>query len=159
MNQDKAFQPLRSSPKHILLVVEDSEQDYEMLLRSIKKSDIPCQVNHCETGEEAIDYLTNQGEFDDREKYPQPSFILLDLNLPGFDGKDILKKIKNHPVLKCIPTIIFTTSSNPRDIQGCYRNGANAYVIKPMDVPKLQECVTLLLKHWLKINITNVDNI
>lgn len=153
-NQEEKFKQLHSELPSVLLVVEDSEEDYEMLRRAVKKTGLKCSLNHCETGEEALDYLTNQGEEQDSENFSPPSLILLDLNLPGTDGRDILKEIKLDPVLKMIPVVIFSSSSNIKDIEACYDNGANAYVIKPMDVALLQEYIQLLLLHWLKVNVT-----
>ena len=146
LTNQKNFKPLHADLKDVLVVVEDSEQDYEMLLRAVKKTDIECAIHHCETGEEALDYLANDGKY--------PSLILLDLNLPGTDGRDILKTIKMNPALKSIPVVIFSTSSNLKDIEVCYENGANSYVVKPMDVSRLQECIQILLLHWLKVNVT-----
>jgi CheY-like chemotaxis protein len=152
LNNSEKLKPLCSERQKILLVVEDSEEDYEMLLRAVKKTAIECEVDYCETGEEALDYLRNQGEDQNREKFQMPSLILLDLNLPGTDGRDILKDIKIDPVLKFIPVVIFSTSSNRKDIEACYENGANAYVTKPMNISLLQEYIQTLLLHWLKVN-------
>lgn len=152
-NQEN-FKPLHSDLPSILMVVEDSEQDYEMLLRAVKKTQIECELHRCETGEEALEFLKYQGEDRDRKKFTKPSLIILDLNLPGTDGREILRTIKQDPVLKYIPVAIFSTSSNLKDIHACYENGANGYVVKPMDVALLQEYIQILLLHWLKINVT-----
>ncbi len=153
-DKNELFKPLYQEKQTILLIIEDSEEDYEMFMRGVKKSGIDCQIFHCETGDEGLDFLTNQGEYDDKEKYYLPSLILLDLNLPGTDGKIILKKIKKNPNLSVIPVVIFTTSSNPKDIAECYENAANGYVIKPMNIKNLQESIEILLKHWLTVNIS-----
>lgn len=154
LDKNELFKPLYQEKQNILLIIEDSEQDYEMFMRGVKKSAIDCNVFHCETGDEGFDFLTNQGEYDDKEKYYLPTLILLDLNLPGTDGKTILKKIKKNRSLSFIPIVIFSTSSNPKDIAECYENGANGYVIKPMNIKKLQEYIEILLKHWLKVNVS-----
>lgn len=148
------FQPLHSSPQSIVLLVEDSEHDYEIFFREVKKVNIDCDIHHCETGEEVLDYLNNQGEYQDLAKFRKPSLILLDLNLPGTDGRQVLKTIKSDSLLKLIPIIIFSSSSNHKDIEFCYEQGVNAYVIKPMNIPLFQECVNVLLLHWLKFNVS-----
>lgn len=72
--------------------------------------------------------------------------------MPGTDGKTVLAKIKSAPRLKVIPVVIFSTSSNPKDLKECYLKGSNGYVIKPMDIQKLQNCIRLLLEYWLLNN-------
>lgn len=144
------FKPLHSQIPSAVFVVEDNEQDYEIFMRVVKKNNIKCIIHHFETGEEILKILDNR----DLEKYPKLSVILLDLNLPGTDGKIILQKIKSDPLFKFIPVVIFSSSSNVQDIEDCYNKGANAYIIKPMDVSLLQEYIQVMLSHWLKINIT-----
>lgn len=143
------FKPLYSEIPKNLLVVEDSEQDYEMFIRVVKKNNIKCNINHYETGEEALNFLKNS----DQKKYVYPSLILLDLNLPGINGKKVLEKIKSDPHFKLIPVVIFSSSSNSKDIEDCYNKGANAYVIKPMNVSLLEEYIKTMLSHWLRVNI------
>ena len=138
--------------KNLLLVVEDSEEDFEMFLRGVKKSSISCNLYHCETGKEALDFLLNELDDKNEQFLSQLSFILLDLNLPGTDGRVVLEKIKTHPQLKSIPVVIFSTSSNPKDIETCYHKGANAYITKPMDIRKLQQYIEIIIQHWLTIN-------
>lgn len=144
----------KKNQSNTLLFVEDSEEDYEIFLRAIKKTDIEFEFNHCETGEDALSFLRNQKNYADSEKFKKPCLVLLDLNLPGIDGKKVLEKIKSDPHLKLIPVVIFSTSSNPRDVEDCYIKGANAYVIKPMNFSLLQQCIQTLLSHWLDFNVT-----
>ena len=153
MFNEEVFQPLHSSPKSVLLAIEDSEQDYEMIRRAVQKSSVSCDLHHCETGEEALQFLRYQGIHQNRQQLGQPALILLDLNLPGTDGREILSQIKQDPQLKQIPVVIFSTSSSPKDIAECYQRGANAYVIKPMDIALFRESINLLMLHWLKVNI------
>lgn len=144
------FKPLHTPLPTNLLLVEDSEQDYEMFIRVVNKNSIKCLIHHSETGEEALKFLQNQNQ----EKLPNLSLILLDLNLPGIDGKTVLQKIKSNPLLKLIPVVIFSSSSNSKDIEDCYQKGANAYVIKPMNVVLLQEYIQTILSHWLNVNVS-----
>lgn len=143
-----------SHSKNIVLIIEDSEEDYEMFLRAKRKSIIKSDLIHYETGEEGLEYLSKVHEIG------IPNLIILDLNLPGIDGRDVLKIIKNDPSFQFIPVIIFSTSSNKQDISDCYSYGANSYLIKPMDVIRLEEDIISLLHYWLNINICkNTHNI
>ncbi|BAQ66563.1 response regulator [Geminocystis sp. NIES-3709] len=142
------FKPLHSELPHRLLVIEDSEEDYEMFMRVVNKNSIKCLIHHSETGEEALKFLQNSN----KEKFPNPSLILLDLNLPGINGKKVLQKIKSDPFFNLIPVVIFSSSSHSKDIEDCYSKGANAYVIKPMNVILLEEYIKTILSHWLNVN-------
>lgn len=143
--------PLPVKSDNILLVVEDSEEDYEILVRIVNKTLINCQIYRCETGEEALYYL--QKTYGNLPYYKRPFLILLDLNLPGTDGKAVLEHIKTDTHLKIIPVVIFSTSSNPKDVTDCYQRGANSYAIKSMDFKRLQDSLRLLLFYWNQINI------
>jgi CheY-like chemotaxis protein len=79
--------------------------------------------------------------------------ILLDLNLPGTDGREVLRRIKQDDHLKTIPVIILTTSNNPKDIKACYQHGVNSYVIKPMDFKVLKHSIQTLLSYWFEITM------
>jgi CheY-like chemotaxis protein len=76
---------------------------------------------------------------------------MLDLNLPGTDGLEVLAQIKQDEQLKMIPVVVFTTSSNPKDIESCYNYGANGYMIKPIDVIKLEESIRNFINYWFKV--------
>jgi CheY-like chemotaxis protein len=76
--------------------------------------------------------------------------IVLDLNLPGTDGREVLAELKQDKNLKTIPVVIFTTSSNPKDVEGCYQYGVNGYLIKPMDTQRLRQLVQIFLDYWFE---------
>jgi len=116
-----------------ILIVEDSQPDFESILRAFKKLGMKNPVYHCASGEKALDYLYRRKEFSDPETSPRPSVILLDLNLPGTDGREVLKEVKSDPNLKSIPIVVLTTSTSEKDIQECYQSGANSYMTKPAD--------------------------
>jgi CheY-like chemotaxis protein len=136
-----------------ILIVEDSPEDYETTLRAFKKSGLANPVFRCEDGDEALDYLFRRGEYQDMEKSPRPGIILLDLNLPGTDGREVLREIKKDGTLKNIPVIILTTSTNEQDIEGCYDAGASSYLSKPVDLNGFMESIQRLTDYWFEIVI------
>ncbi|MEB3216424.1 MAG: response regulator [Nostocales cyanobacterium 94392] len=131
-----------------LLVVEDSDEDFEAFRRFIQKSAISNPVYRCIDGEDALDFLYRQGNYQNFAQAPRPSIILLDLNLPGTDGREVLEQIKQDEVLKTIPIVVYTTSSNPRDIETCYRFGVNSYILKPMNITKAKAVMQSIVNYW-----------
>lgn len=134
-----------------LLIVEDSNEDFSTLLRVLRKLSFDRPIQRVESGDEALDFLFRQGEYIDAKKSPQPSLVLLDLNLPGTDGREVLFQIKSDETLRMIPIVVFTTSSNPKDIEVCYRFGVNSYMLKPMDTQALYHTVQAFLVHWYEV--------
>ncbi|MEL6456840.1 MAG: response regulator [Cyanobacteria bacterium J06641_2] len=141
-----------------LLVVEDSDEDFEAFGRFIRKSQISNPIYRCIDGEDALDFLYRQGDYEDDKQAPRPSIILLDLNLPGTDGREVLEQIKQDERLKTIPVIVFTTSSNPKDIETCYRFGVNSYILKPMNVQKSKDVMQSIVDYWLSIVVLPEEN-
>lgn len=136
------------NPELPILVVEDSAADFQTMKRLFKKAEILNPVEHCETGQQAIDFL-NKIKSGNGEA-TRPGLILLDLNLPGISGREILKQVKTAESLKSIPVIIFTTSDSERDINECYLQGANSYVTKPVDLDKFREVIDTIKSYWLQ---------
>lgn len=130
-----------------LLIVEDSDEDFEAFGRIIRKSGVTHPIYRCNDGDEALDFLYGTGEYGDIQA-PRPAIIVLDLNLPGTDGREVLAQIKQDEELKTIPVVVFTTSSNPKDIDICYQSGVNSYIIKPIDVTKLRKTIEILIDYW-----------
>lgn len=135
-----------------VLIVEDNDEDFEAFRRGWRKSGAANPLYRCESGDEALDFLFHRGDYTDKVLYPRPYLVLLDLNLPGTDGRDVLTEIKADPELKSIPVVVFTTSANPKDLDTCYKNGANSYIIKPIDVKRLMNTVKTLSQYWFDIN-------
>ena len=135
----------------IILVVEDSEEDFYTTKRALKKSGLANKINHCKDGQEAIDYLLHKNKYASKEVYPNPNLILLDLNLPKANGKQVLEVIKSNAQLKTIPVVILTTSDDENDIQQCYLNGANSYIQKPVDLDKFMTSIQKLKDYWFEI--------
>ncbi|KAB8334123.1 response regulator [Scytonema tolypothrichoides VB-61278] len=134
-----------------LLVVEDSDEDFEAFQRIVRKSSVYPSIYRCVDGEDALNYLLQVGDYANHTSASRPAMILLDLNLPGMDGRDVLMQIKQDATLKMIPVIIFTTSSNPKDIDVCYEHGVNGYIVKPIDLSKLKETIEVFIQYWFEI--------
>lgn len=139
--------------EHNLLIVEDSDEDFEVLTRILKKLSFCSPLHRCCDGDDALDYLYRQGIYKNNSTYSLPSLILLDLNLPGTDGKEVLDEIKQHSHLKSIPIVVFTTSSNPNDIKTCYQRGANTYILKPMNLTEMKTKIEHFLDYWFTVSI------
>lgn len=133
-----------------LLIIEDSDEDFAALSRMISKAQITNPVYRCEDGEEALEFLYREGEYADESLSPRPSLIVLDLNLPGTDGREVLAELRQDEDLQMIPVVIFSTSSNPKDIDACYRYGVSGYLVKPMDVQRLNQLVQTFLEYWFQ---------
>jgi len=135
-----------------LLVVEDSNEDFKMLQRLMRRMAVQNPIYRCTNGDEVLDFLNQEESSENPNTIQKPSVILLDLNLPGIDGRDILERLKQDISFKKIPIVVFTTSSNPKDIEFCYQKGANGYLVKPMDAQELQKTVQAFVDYWLERN-------
>lgn len=140
----------RTSSSQPILLVDDSLDDYEATVRALRRSGVANAIEHCTDGKQALDYLYRRGNYGDATA---PGVILLDLNLPGIDGREVLVTIKGDAALKKIPVIVLTTSSDERDVEACYRDGANSYVQKPVDLAGFMKAVQKLKDYWFEIVI------
>ncbi|HYF65534.1 MAG TPA: response regulator [Herpetosiphonaceae bacterium] len=136
--------PRSSQPT--LLLVEDSDEDYETALRTFKKLGRPLTIWRCADGDDALDLLYRRGAHANRTD--QPSLILLDLNLPATDGREVLSLIKHDAALKSIPVVILTTSANAQDVAACYANGASGYLLKPVDLEHFAQVLKDVYDYW-----------
>lgn len=137
----------------VILIVEDSDEDFYSTKRAFNKAGLANNIFRCCDGEEALDYLFHREKFADSKLFPRPNIILLDLNLPKMDGREVLTIIKQAHELKAIPIIVLTTSSDDRDIEKCYEYGANSYVQKPVDIDGFMKAIARLKQYWLEIAI------
>lgn len=135
-------------PSDYILVVEDSEADFFRIERAIKKSIIQNPLIHIDHGDDARDYLLRTGKHADDPSVVTPSLILLDINLPGMNGIEILKIIKKTDGVKRIPVIVMTTSQEEKDIEECYDYGANSYIVKPFSNKGFLEAMDRIGKYW-----------
>ena len=141
-----------------ILLIEDEEAHAELTRRAIRKTGNANRIDVACDGEQALDYLFNREKYADKSAYPHPGLILLDIKLPGIDGIDVLKKIKQDSVLKSIPVIMLTTSEREEDIKACYRHHANSYLTKPVGFKKFEAKVTQIGFYWLFLNKPPIIN-
>jgi CheY-like chemotaxis protein len=137
-------------PIPVLLMVEDNEDDYEATVRSLKKNHFVNPIHWCKSGREALDFLGHTGKYAG-ENVPMPDLMLLDLNMPGIDGRQVLMTIKADPKLRHIPIIVLTTSSDARDVETCYEIGASTYIQKPVSFEGLTEAIRTMKDYWFGV--------
>jgi two-component system response regulator len=140
-----------------ILLVEDNQDDYEATCRAFEKANLSNPIVWCRSGRDALDFLKREGAHRDASNGARPGLVLLDLNMPGMDGRKTLELIKQDDSLKQIPVIILTTSADERDIQACYRTGANTYVQKPVSFEGLIEAIRRLKEYWFEIALLPKD--
>jgi CheY-like chemotaxis protein len=131
-----------------ILLVEDNPGDVRLTQEAIREAKIRNRLNVVTDGEEAVAYVRRQGNFADQ---PRPDLILLDLNLPKKDGREVLKDLKSDPDLHRIPVVVLTSSAAEQDILSTYDLYANAYVTKPVDLEQFMHVVTSIQEFWLSV--------
>jgi CheY-like chemotaxis protein len=132
-----------------ILVVEDNDEDFDMLQMTFQGAAIPNPLYRCAEGEEALEFLGQRGRYAVAESAPRPGLILLDLNLSGLDGRQVLEHVKADARLKSIPVLVFSTSDNPKDVQSAYAHGASGYLLKPVDLSRFERMIRLFKEFWL----------
>ncbi len=136
----------------IILLVEDNEAHAELVMRGLKEHQMPNRIHHVTDGEEALDYLAQQGKYKNPTSSPTPSLILLDLRLPKVDGQEVLKKIKTNEKLNNIPVVVLTTSDAEQDVAKAYKHHANSYLVKPVEFKDFTRLMKELGFYWLSWN-------
>lgn len=135
-----------------LLVVEDSNADFRMLKRLMRQMDVQSPIYRCQTGDDALALMYKTGPYAVYDTVPLPAIIILDLNLPGIDGRDVLVRLKQDDAFNRIPIIVFTSSSSEEDVAFCYQQGANGYMVKPIGMDALRQMVQAFVAYWLGAN-------
>lgn len=137
---------------YIVLLVEDDPNDVLLIRRAFRKSDVANPIQVVGDGEEAIAYLSGRGPYADRERYPLPVLLLLDLKLPRKSGFEVLEWLRQQPGLKRLPVVVLTSSAETPDVNRAYDLGANSYLVKPVRFEGLLRMVQTLNLYWLIIN-------
>ncbi len=135
-----------------VLVVEDEEDSIVLLENAFRKAQFINPVHRVSHGALAMEYLSNAIDAKKRS-VPLPALVLLDLKLPLVSGLDVLRWIRSHPVLHSMIVIVFTSSTEPKDIAEAYRAGANSYLVKPTTVNALKEVALEIRNYWLRLNV------
>ncbi len=134
---------------HILLV-EDNEGDILLTLDAFEESRLNTKVSVARNGQEALDFLSKKGEF---QNVQRPDLVLLDINIPIFNGFEVLEEIKKDESLRKIPVIMLTTSSNQKDIERAYKSHCNSYVQKPLEMDDFMNAILKIEEFWLQLTV------
>lgn len=135
----------------MILLVEDNPADQRATRRAFERSKLDNALTIVENGQEALDYLRKTGPYAEPAAAPRPDLILLDLNLPKVDGRQVLTEIKSDPDLKTIPVVVLTTSSAEEDVVRSYGLGVNSFITKPVEAAQFIQTVLELEHYWLRI--------
>ena len=135
-----------------ILLVEDTPDDAELTVMSLKQSGLLNQVIVVEDGLEALDYLFGRGRYAGRNPQETPAVVLLDIKMPRLDGIEVLQRLRADNRTKILPVVILTTSLEDIDLVRAYESGANAYVRKPVSLAQFQEAVRQLGLFWVLTN-------
>ncbi len=135
-----------------ILLVEDNPSDVDLTKRALKKAHILNDLIVAEDGQEALDYLLGHGKYEGRDPHNIPAMVLLDLKLPGIDGLEVLKRIRENPVTHRQPVVILTSSREEHDIAQSYDLGVNSYIRKPVDFYQFADAIQQLGLYWLILN-------
>ena len=134
-----------------ILLAEDDPDDRYLIGEALEENLVTNELYIVEDGEELLDYLYQRGKYNDKEKWPRPGLILLDLNMPRKDGREVLGEIKADPELRRIPIVVLTTSHAEEDITRTYDLGISGYVTKPSSFSGLLETIKAIGEYWLEI--------
>ena len=132
-------------------MAEDDPTDAYFFERAFKRAGIPVTLHFVRDGQEALDYLQGAGLFADRSRYPVPQLVLLDLQMPRLNGFEVLEWVRKQPDLHGLLIVIFSSSTEPRDINRAYGLGANSYLVKPHSMAELTALVGRFKKYWMEV--------
>jgi CheY-like chemotaxis protein len=137
---------------NVVLHVDDDPSDALLLKQACRRAEVSFRLKGVGDGESALAYLSGTGSFDNRDEYPLPTLVLLDLKMPRMTGFDVLSWMRSHPMFKTLPVVIFTASNQEGDIRRAYDMGANSYLVKPVGIHTLIEILKIIDSYWLGLN-------
>lgn len=135
----------------VILMADDDQEDRMLAQEALQESKLSGTMHFVEDGEQLLDYLHRRGKFSDKQKYPDPGVILLDLNMPRKDGREVLKELKSSSRLRAIPVVVLTTSKAEEDVLKTYDLGVNSYITKPVSFELLVDTMKTLGKYWFQV--------
>jgi len=135
-----------------VLLVEDNPDDVLLTSRAFKRANLFSPIQVVEDGDRAISYLSGAPPYNDRDRYPIPVLVLMDLKLPRRSGLEVLKWIRSVPALKSMPVVVLTSSAENKDVNSAYDLGANSYLVKPVGFDALFDMVKTLQPYWVIMN-------
>ena len=135
-----------------ILLVEDNPDDVELTRLAFQEANVANHLVVVADGAEALDYLFARGKHAHRNPAELPSIVLLDLNLPKLDGREVLQAIRSNPATRALPVIVLTTSAEPFDVEASYALGVNSYIRKPVDFEQFVWAVRQVGLYWLVLN-------
>ncbi len=141
----------RPAKRSMLVMVDDDEDDCFLVQSALKEACMNCSFKCVPDGLEMMDYLNRRGRYQDSRSAPVPDLILLDLNLPRMDGRQLLDCLKKNPRFRGIPVIILTTSRDREDIRNCYDLGANSYITKQSSFEELVTVMKTITEYWFEV--------
>jgi CheY-like chemotaxis protein len=136
----------------LILLVEDTHSDVLLIRRAFLRANIVNSLEVISDGDTAVSYLAGEGIYRDRDRYPLPGLILLDLKLPRRSGAEVLTWLRQQPILKRLPVVALTSSREYADVNRLYDLGVNAYIVKPVAFDDLVELMRILNIHWILLN-------
>jgi len=136
-----------------ILHVDDDSNDLVLFQHACQKADLRCNLQNVEDGDQAINYLRGAEEFADRERYPLPTLVLLDLKMPRLNGFDVLTWLRSNEQLRSTPVVVLSSSNHDADVKRAYDLGASSYLVKPVGFDSLVEIAKSLSQYWGTLNV------
>lgn len=131
-----------------VLLAEDNENDVILTRAAFKRAKLAVDLHHVENGQECLDFLRKRGRFEDA---PTPDLILLDLNMPVIDGREVLQELVREEELRHLPVVILTTSAEEKDILAMYKLRCSSYIVKPVDFDQFMRVVREFSNYWFTV--------
>jgi CheY-like chemotaxis protein len=142
---------MHSYRKAVILLAEDDPGDQELTRRAFQLDVGDADLRIVQDGEEALDYLFRRGRYADAQASPQPDLILLDLNMPRVNGRQVLERLSAHPTAPKVPKVVLTTSHHEDDILRCYALGCNSFISKPAEMSDFLQVIKDLRHYWFEL--------
>lgn len=149
-------EPAHAVPDGAILMADDDDDDVLVARKAFRQAELRNPFYRVADGVELLDFLGRRGDYAEPAEAPRPGLILLDLNMPGMDGREALTRIKADPGLRSIPLIVFTTSQDKADVADSYDRGANSYIAKPVGMAGMLRTARVIQSYWFGL-VTRSD--